>query len=136
ASSRSRRTERKKHDLRQGGIYENIALMRTLHNIISESFNFCKDVKHFCELVIAYEADGFHIAKRLQDAQSSFLDMIDKYSRTIWPSELNFVNITETPELTVLRKNLDLLEMKYRYTPEPVLTNWKVSILDELVDSI
>ncbi|GJQ69990.1 hypothetical protein Trydic_g13359 [Trypoxylus dichotomus] len=131
-----RRNERIRHDLRQGGPYENIALMRTLHKIISESYSFCKDIKYFCEVVMAYEPHGYQMAKRLQDAQGSFLRKIEIDSNIIWPPDLNAVNIPETPELAVLRRNLDLLEMNYRYPPEPVPTNWKLVLLDEVVHSL
>lgn len=128
--------------------------MRTLHNIVEDAYNLCADVKSLCTLFISHESDGFQMAKLLQDAMSKLLSTINPCITTIWPPNLNSVNIVATPEMTILRHNLDDLgnfplktsvsifliilvfsEMKFRYAPDPVNANWKLSILDELVDS-
>lgn len=107
-SSRTRREERRKQDLREGGFYENIALMRALHNLIQESYGLCLDVKNLCSLYMTFEHD-FPKAKQLQDSLANLLHNIECSTSTIWPANLNSVNIPITRELTNLRKNLDEL---------------------------
>lgn len=83
--------------------------MRALHNLISEAYGLCPDVRTFCDLLIACESDGFFKGKILQDALSNLVSAITRQITTIWPPNLNSVNVPVTTELTNLRKNLDQL---------------------------
>lgn len=48
-SSRNQRKEaKKKIDLREGGFYEDIALMRVLHLMYNEVHEFAKEIREFC----------------------------------------------------------------------------------------
>ncbi|CAH0562604.1 unnamed protein product [Brassicogethes aeneus] len=127
ASSRLRRKEeRKKIDLRAGGKYEDIALIRALYLNIQETFDLNDQLKDVF-LLIENEED-FMESYMMQDSLASIQDvMIDRFS-DIWVNEPE----SGQPDYDVdlLTRNFEALDVKFRQPP-PVnekLHDWKTSI--------
>lgn len=82
-SSRNRRKEEKKKiDLREGGFYEDIALMRVLHMMYEEVYVFAKEVREVC-IIEELDNNKFcrDIHKKLINLQIYMKEKINQ----IWP---------------------------------------------------
>lgn len=77
--------EKRKIDLRIGGIYEDIALMRHLYNLIVEAFNLCPLVKEFTNFPSCNEntfEECRELHKRFLQLQNSMKCRVE----AVWPS--------------------------------------------------
>ncbi|KAK5646013.1 hypothetical protein RI129_004477 [Pyrocoelia pectoralis] len=90
ASRRRRKEERKKQDLREGGIYEDIALMRALHELIVEVFSLGPIVRQMCLISVDINTMGaVKFISILHNALFEFQLHIKKSLTEIWPLHLN-----------------------------------------------
>lgn len=97
-SSKNRRKEaRKKIDLREGGYYEDIALIRALHMHYGNVFSLGKEVREVC--IIVEHAD-LQLAKSLHTNLSCLQETMKKQVSLIWPDI--FVNVPQTLDNTAL----------------------------------
>lgn len=96
-SSRNRRKEeRKKTDLREGGFYEDIALMRVLHIMYEEVHEVSKEVRDIC-LISELQNTEFSscIHRKLNDLQIKMKNNI----KIIWP-EVFYKNVLVQDPIT------------------------------------
>lgn len=97
-SSKNRRKEaRKKIDLREGGYYEDIALIRALHILYSNVFSLGNEVREVC---IILEHNNFQLAKSLHTNLSHLQETMKKHVCLIWPDI--FINVPQILDNTVL----------------------------------
>lgn len=83
-SSRNRRKEeRKKQDLREGGVYEDIALIRALHILYEEIFKMGTDIRELCLVLV--ELDMRKDGKYLHDLLKEFQKEMRENVQQIWP---------------------------------------------------
>ena len=111
-SSRSRRKEDlRKEDLRIGGYYEDIALMKTLKQLIEEIYTLEPDIQELCRLIFKHKTFNNSLlkAKLLYKSLQDIYKDIRKNISIIWPPDLNLFNANQTPELLASRQNLDHL---------------------------
>uniref|UniRef100_A0A6P7GHW4 Elongator complex protein 1 n=1 Tax=Diabrotica virgifera virgifera TaxID=50390 RepID=A0A6P7GHW4_DIAVI len=126
-SSRNRRKEeRKKIDLKEGGYYEDIALIRALHILYSEVFNFGEEIKEIC--LAGYE-HNLELANNLHRNLSALQDsMIARISK-IW-SEV-FIREEESSDYSILAiiQNKQDLDPEYRTSPSiSSAKSWRLKI--------
>nr|XP_023024102.1 elongator complex protein 1 [Leptinotarsa decemlineata] len=114
SSKNRRKEERKKTDLREGGFYEDIALMRALHILYAETSGFGKDIREVCLIV---ENDNVDNCKELHKKFTELQRDMVKRIPEIWPDV--FVKDTETSDHDVLAiiQNKQDLDPKYRTPP-------------------
>lgn len=108
-SSRNRRkAERKKIDLREGGIYEDIALMRVLHIMYDEVYEVTKEVRNVC-LIEELNKDEFcrDIHKQLNKLQIQMREKI----KDIWPDEFYKTSLTKDVAIQAVIQNKNDLGM-------------------------
>lgn len=86
-SSRSKRKEeRKKQDLREGGIYEDIALIRALYILIEDTFKMGTDMRELCLVLQTMDMrkEGKYLQNLLKQLQREMLDD----GKLIWPETI------------------------------------------------
>lgn len=112
-SSRNRRKEeRKKQDLRVGGVYEDIALIRALYNLITEIFQMSADVHDICLFLLQrnLRVHAAAVQKLLRNLQETVMKNI----KTIWPDTFNEHYKCDNVEAEAINENiLTLGEAKY-----------------------
>ncbi|EFA05580.2 elongator complex protein 1 [Tribolium castaneum] len=128
ASSRNRRKEeKKKQDLREGGIYEDIALIRALHSTIKEFYNKGEEVRNCCVLLLQESDVSYDEIKRIHDFYWKFDAEIQNGVAEIWPPHFykNYQTL-DVRELADL-ENFEHLDVEFR-TPPGGRTNWKLNL--------
>lgn len=90
-----RKQELKKQDLRENGIYEDIALMRIIHITMTDIINLTKDVKLICTLLIEGDDGNFEFADSLQTFTINLYQEMEKYCTEVWPPYLYGVDDTD-----------------------------------------
>lgn len=112
-SSRHRRKEeRKKEDLREGGFYEDIALMKALHQLIQEAFQLGPQIRQLCLSIISY---GQNITIDIKNMQNLLIKLQDDMKfgiKEIWPLNINNVKAIEDPNASIIYANVDVLGMQ------------------------
>ncbi|KAB0798456.1 hypothetical protein PPYR_09449 [Photinus pyralis] len=127
ASRRRRKEERKKQDLREGGVYEDIALMRALYELIVEVFSMGPMVRQICLMAVDINTSGaVKFISALHNALFEFQLHIKKCLTEIWPPHLN--SELEGQDSRIY-ENVKQLDVKYREPPPNLDTSWKVSIM-------
>lgn len=104
-SSRNRRKEeRKKQDLRVGGVYEDIALIRALYNLITEIFQMSSDVRDVCLVLIQRNLKVR--AAALQKLLGNIQETVMKSIKTIWPETFNEHHKCDNIEAEAINENI------------------------------
>ncbi|KAK4879526.1 hypothetical protein RN001_007672 [Aquatica leii] len=129
-SRRRRKEERKKQDLREGGVYEDIALMRALYELISEVFSFGPVVRELCLITFNIDASGNSFMNSLHNLLLNFQIEINKAITEIWPLHLN--NPAEDNLESSIYDNVKVLDVKYREPPSNLDTSWKLHIMSNV----
>ncbi|XP_018333491.1 elongator complex protein 1 isoform X2 [Agrilus planipennis] len=127
SSSRSKRKEqRKKEDLREGGQYEDIAIMKTLHDKISAVCNYGSTVREVCMVLfeLNFESDARKLHNSLFDLQNKMKNDI----KEIWPDILLKQDDLNSYDVKVLQQNLFSLDVMY-WKPPVIKTDWVIHIL-------
>lgn len=111
-SARNRRKEeRKKQDLREGGVYEDIALIRALYVLIEETFKIGPDLREFCLVLLELDLrkEGCYLYHLLKELQR---EMSDNF-KNIWPDSKATIsdNVTSTQNIN---ENFSLLGNLYQ----------------------
>lgn len=111
-SSRNRRKlEKKKIDLREGGTYEDIALIRQLYLLIVDILAMSGDCAEICRSLVALP-HKFAVARLLQQHLATTQSEVLNDIPLIWtPTFLNSEYSTEPNVLSVIENRLDLGEL-------------------------
>jgi elongator complex protein 1 len=85
SSKNRRKQERKKYSTKEGALHEDIGLIASLHQIISDVYNL-----HVPEVTSLLRAlmripGKFEHAQKLQELMNSFLNIISEKEAIIWP---------------------------------------------------
>ncbi|KAG5888653.1 hypothetical protein JTB14_021278 [Gonioctena quinquepunctata] len=128
ASAKNRRkAERKKTDLREGGHFEDIALMRALHILYTETASFGKEIREVCLIV---ENENKDECKELHEKFSHLQKDMIKQIPEIW-LEVFAKDIDSTDrEILAIIQNKQDLDPKY-CTPPPEYAaslSWRLDI--------
>lgn len=109
-SSRSKRKEMRKFlNMREGNTYENIALIKTIHDLVREAYEARDSVKEILLLGLKLES---HIIKTLINLQKSLKELqttIKQNVPVIWPENLNSIENNNDPQMKVNQTNLQFL---------------------------
>ncbi|KAJ3653039.1 hypothetical protein Zmor_018957 [Zophobas morio] len=126
ASSRNRRKEeKKKQDLREGGIYEDIALIRALHCTIKEIYNKGEDVRNCCILLLQESDSSFKEVKKLYDLYWKVDGHVKNGVGEIWPPHFTAYYQTQDVQELADLENFEHLDGAYRTAPDS--PNWKLN---------
>lgn len=106
-SSRNRRKEeRKKQDLREGGFYEDIALMKVLYDLTEEAFALGPQIREVALLSLKISSRILKVSKVLHSRLESLQQLMRDGAKSIWPPDLNNPS---NPEATYLYGNVNSL---------------------------
>ncbi|KAF5282772.1 hypothetical protein FQR65_LT02769 [Abscondita terminalis] len=130
ASRRRRKEERKKQDLREGGVYEDIALMRALYELISEAFSLGPVVRELCLITFNIDNIDNRFLGTLHNFLFDFQVEINKAILEIWPPHLN--NLDEDDSQSSVYDNVKVLDVKYREPPSNLDSSWKLHIMSNV----
>lgn len=126
-SSRNRRKEeRKKIDMKEGGFYEDIALIRTLHILYGEVINFGEEVKELC--LVGYEHD-VELSTRLHKSLCELQDRMVERIPNIWSDV--FIKEVESMDIgvTAIIQNKQDLDPEFRSPPQTTnLKSWRLEL--------
>ncbi|XP_018573163.1 elongator complex protein 1 [Anoplophora glabripennis] len=125
SSKNRRKEERKKIDLREGGYYEDIALIRALYILYNNVFSLGKDVREVCTIL---EHGDLQLAKSLHVSLSCLQDLMKKHIPLIWPDV--FINVPQVLDNTALAiiENKAYLDPAYCIPPDVLFEEWKLEI--------
>lgn len=105
-SSRGKRKEdRKKTDLKHGGKYEDIALMRALYIEITEAYEMWTEYNEL--LMFSDTVEDHNQMKVVRDRIFFTQSYMMLHSKEIWPKDMN--NSLQSPESRLLWENLEHL---------------------------
>lgn len=96
SSKNKRKEERKKIDLKQGGFYEDIAIIRVLHMMYNEVFDFGCEIKEIC-LICHY--NNLNVARKLHNRLGELQYLMIRRIPEIWSDV--FVNEEDQNEFVV-----------------------------------
>ncbi|KAJ8937402.1 hypothetical protein NQ314_011888 [Rhamnusium bicolor] len=127
SSKNRRKEERKKIDLREGGYYEDIALIRVLYVLYKTVFALGNEVREVCLIV---EHKNRTLCQHLHEKLSLLHDNMIKQIPEIWPEV--FVNppgIIDNTIMSIIQNKSDL-DPKYCVPPSKDTLNldWKLKI--------
>ncbi|XP_012140908.1 elongator complex protein 1 [Megachile rotundata] len=133
SSKNRRKQERKFLSLKEGSIFEDLALIQALYQIISNTYKE-RDELHILIQMLVYFGDDEY-AENIQNSMEQFLLFIDKSKSEIWnksaPSSLiementELTTLTEAQGLSVYQK---LIEPYVLRPPVPTSFSWKLNI--------
>lgn len=103
-----RKQEMRKQDLKEGGVYEDIALIRIIHKSVSEVISMTKDVQTTCALLLEIRTDFTELADTLQNFTLRLYKIMPKYCSEVWPNYLFEVESNNEQEV-LLRANFSEL---------------------------
>ncbi|KAF5288712.1 hypothetical protein FQA39_LY15284 [Lamprigera yunnana] len=132
ASRRRRKEEFKKQSLREGGVYEDIALMRALYELIMEVFSSGPIVRQLC--LISFNINNGSSIGSLNSLHNYLLEFqleINKTKFDIWPQNLN--NLDPDDYESAIYENIKFLDVKYREPPPNLDTSWSLSVLSSIL---
>ncbi|XP_069695776.1 putative elongator complex protein 1 [Periplaneta americana] len=143
SSKNRRKQERKMLSLKEGSPYEEFALIRALHEVITTANNTKDEVHCLCRILIRFENDKE--AARLQNLLSDLISLMDSSKEEIWTSDLlvqpqmefgpdstvnNITSKLKYHSQSIVNPGLALLEPTIRFPPQNRNINWKINMLD------
>ncbi|XP_066254831.1 elongator complex protein 1 [Euwallacea similis] len=115
-SSRNRRKlERKKTDLREGGTFEDIALIRQLYLLIEDVFDVGEDVIEVCHSLI--DEDQFQSSFKLQSRLTAIQSETKSHIPLIWTQTFCHAEVSSDPKVLSVIENRHELDEKFRTPP-------------------
>ncbi|KAJ8678919.1 hypothetical protein QAD02_014706 [Eretmocerus hayati] len=92
SSKNRRKHERKMHSIKEGSVYEDLALIRALHQLATQAYSYRDEARSMSEMLLLINQD--QLAAELNEVLDDFLTYIRKSKRDIWP----VVPVAEIPE--------------------------------------
>ncbi|XP_022915120.2 putative elongator complex protein 1 [Onthophagus taurus] len=115
-SSRKSKKETKKYiDMRHGGLYEDIAIMRTIHLKIKQIDNMDNDLNNIVAVIGGTSDEG--VSNILLRNYNKLFNFIQEIIPKVWINNLNNMDVVNE-ELLAARTNIIFLEYQYRLAPE------------------
>ncbi|OXU28995.1 hypothetical protein TSAR_015024 [Trichomalopsis sarcophagae] len=130
SSKNRRKHERKLQSIKEGSVYEDLALIRTLHQLVSQAYKQRDEVRSIAEMLLFINSD--QLAAELYKVMSEFLEDIYQGKREIWPpaeikspdSEEPSSSSTNLPSPSTIPQNL--IEPRLLNPPEEQPSDWKL----------
>lgn len=94
--------------IREGTVFENIAIIRRLHIIITDLVNLAGTVNDTCSVLLLFP-DCYEKGVTVQSSYERFLDLVVMSSQQIWPPEMLLPPNPMTKESHVYRMNIEHL---------------------------
>lgn len=125
-SSKNRRKEaRKKTNLREGGFYEDIALMRALHMMYDEVHELAKDVREICVLE---ELSGNQFCETIHEMLQHLQTKMYERRKEIWPEVFyKTLMCKDLAVQAVIQNKNDLGKIKYNFNNKPSAQSRRVN---------
>ncbi|KAK2583885.1 hypothetical protein KPH14_001159 [Odynerus spinipes] len=123
SSKNRRKQERKLLSMREGSMFEDLGLMRALHEIITKTYRQKDELDLLTQVLLYFNDD--ESAEKLQDSMKNFNEIIEKNKPKIWDksaptsfSEINSIDncILKQNQETLLPQKL--VESHIMYPPE------------------
>ncbi|PNF34889.1 hypothetical protein B7P43_G01410 [Cryptotermes secundus] len=139
SSKNRRKLQRKMLSLKEGSVYEELALIRALHQLITATNNATEEVESLCRVLLKFDKDKE--ATSLQKLLSDLMQDMDNAKNEIWTTDLlqqpqmsygsdATVNSIINQHQSALNPGLALLEPHFRFPPQNKSISWKISILN------
>ncbi|OAD52932.1 Elongator complex protein 1 [Eufriesea mexicana] len=133
SSKNRRKQERKLLSLKEGSVFEDLALIQTLYQIISNTYKECEDLHVLIQMLVYFDDDEY--AAKIQNCMEKLLSIIEKSKSEIWdksaPSSLTemeneeFVASMDLQGLSFCQK---LVEPYITRPPVVNFSSWKLNI--------
>lgn len=95
-----RKAEKKKYNLKEGSLYEDIALIKALADVVTTVDNMQSDIGELLTVLIQFNHDT--LARQLQQVFAKLVNMIKEQMNSIWPpTSHNVVTPLTGPQSTV-----------------------------------
>ncbi|KAL1493327.1 hypothetical protein ABEB36_011402 [Hypothenemus hampei] len=121
-SSRNiRKLERKKIDLREGGTFEDIALIRQLHLLAADIFSLSQEVVEVSYVLL--DQDHFEYNKKLQEISLEVQNDVMEAIPNIWSETFLNAEPTPIPSVMAVIENRHQLDEKFRKPPSNYILN-------------
>ncbi|XP_046749478.1 putative elongator complex protein 1 [Diprion similis] len=114
SSKNRRKHERKLHSLREGSIYEDLALISALHGIVTTTYADRVEINSLMRILLRFYNDS--CAEKLQNLMEELLNQIERGKLEIWPE---YVHNGSTD--SALRINFESSQPGQGDVPEPSL---------------
>ncbi|XP_014219597.1 elongator complex protein 1 isoform X2 [Copidosoma floridanum] len=133
SSKNRRKHERKLQSVKEGSVYEDLALIRALHSLVIQAYDTKNKIKSISEMLLFINSD--HLAEELYKAMKNFLKDIRESKREIWPpvtekkdpdSELNIQ--MNSHSYTDMTSTTNLIEPHLLLAPEDKPCDWELDI--------
>ncbi|XP_058806417.1 putative elongator complex protein 1 [Phymastichus coffea] len=132
SSKNRRKHERKMQSIKEGSVYEDLALIRILHQLISQAYKQKDEVRSLLEMLLYINSDC--VAEELYKEMNEFLDEIRRGKQEIWfPAEIRSPesdqrNSSSNTSRIVNSLSATLIESYLLHPPEENPSNWNLDI--------
>ena len=113
-----KKIEKKKNDLKKGGEFEDIAIIKYLYDVINNVYK--EDLKRTQWVhMLKYTNEG-SLANRLLNEYDQLIEFIEQKVNDIWPKTMTDFSLEcrcNNYQLIAIMKNFQYLESQYRYPP-------------------
>ncbi|XP_033204247.2 elongator complex protein 1 [Bombus vancouverensis nearcticus] len=133
SSKNRRKQERKFLSLKEGSVFEDLALIQTLYQIISNTYKERDDLHILIQMLLYFDDDEY--AEKIQNSMEELLLIIEKNKSEIWdksaPSSLADMENTELTMMTDSQGFSTCYKLVESYITHPPVANsspWKLNI--------
>ncbi|XP_046821517.1 elongator complex protein 1 isoform X2 [Vespa crabro] len=139
SSKNRRKQERKLLSMKEGSMFEDLGLMRALHEIITKTYKQKDEVDLLTQMLLYFNDD--EAAEKLQDIMKSFLAIIESSKSKIWdksaPISLTFYEVNSIDDTCISKKHQEmfipqkLVEPHIMYPPEETVSTGYLHIFSK-----
>ncbi|XP_047349459.1 putative elongator complex protein 1 isoform X1 [Vespa velutina] len=139
SSKNRRKQERKLLSMKEGSMFEDLGLMRALHEIITKTYKQKDEVDLLTQMLLYFNDD--EVAEKLQDIMKSFLAIIESSKSKIWdksaPISLTFYEVNSIDDTCISKKQQEtfipqkLVEPHIMYPPEETVSTGYLHIFSK-----
>ncbi|XP_035718153.1 putative elongator complex protein 1 isoform X1 [Vespa mandarinia] len=139
SSKNRRKQERKLLSMKEGSMFEDLGLMRALHEIITKTYKQKDEVDLLTQMLLYFNDD--EVAEKLQDIMKSFLAIIESSKSKIWdksaPISLTFYEVNSIDDTCISKKHQEtfipqkLVEPHIMYPPEETVSTGYLHIFSK-----
>lgn len=123
SSKNRRKQERKVLSIKAGSVFEDLALIRALYEILTNVYELRSEVTNVNKMLVNFIMD--EVAEKLQFAMEDMLSIAEKSKHKIWIKS----DVSKEDEEVEEHVPNSLLETKYTFPPEIKSVNWKLDVL-------
>ncbi|XP_043669587.1 elongator complex protein 1 isoform X1 [Vespula pensylvanica] len=138
SSKNRRKQERKLLSMKEGSTFEDLGLIRALHEIITKTYKQKDEVDLLTQMLLYFNDD--EVAEKLQDIMKSFLAIIESSKSKIWdksaPTSLS-LNEIDSIDICISKKHQEtlmpqkLVEPHIMYPPEETVSTGYLRIFSK-----